>query len=157
MARTGEKLAGFRNCIKKLSLSIPDKLKIQDVIVVPILAPMMIPMACDNFIIPEFTKPTTITVVAEEDCITAVTKAPRQTARSGLDVNFYKIRSNFPPDIFVNPSPIVCIPYRKSARPPSMESTPKIFMGFSFQIAYFKYFSHFTIIVYLCKIQIYLM
>ena len=39
----------------------------QDVIVVPIFAPMMIPTACDSFIIPEFTKPTTMTVVAEED------------------------------------------------------------------------------------------
>ena len=66
-ARTGEKFDGFKNCIQKLSLSIPDKLKIHDVIVVPILAPMIIPIACDSFIIPEFTKPTTITVVADDD------------------------------------------------------------------------------------------
>ena len=37
------------------------------VIVVPIFAPMIIQTACCNFIIPELTKPTTITVVAEDD------------------------------------------------------------------------------------------
>ena len=37
------------------------------VTVVPMLAPMMIPIACATFIIPEFTNPTTITVVAEDD------------------------------------------------------------------------------------------
>ena len=39
---------------------------IQPVIVVPILAPKMTPMACARFIRPAFTKPTTITVVTEE-------------------------------------------------------------------------------------------
>ena len=37
------------------------------VIVVPIFAPIIIPVACFSVIIPAFTKPTTITVVAEED------------------------------------------------------------------------------------------
>ena len=37
------------------------------VMVVPMLAPMMIHTACFRVIIPELTKPTTITVVAEED------------------------------------------------------------------------------------------
>ena len=41
--------------------------RIDAVILVPILAPMMIPIACFNFIIPELTKPMTITVVAEDD------------------------------------------------------------------------------------------
>ena len=36
------------------------------VIVVPTLAPMITPAACVRFIIPAFTKPTTITVVADE-------------------------------------------------------------------------------------------
>ena len=47
---------------------------------VPILAPIMTPTAWESFIMPEFTNPTTITVVAEEDCITAVTRAPSPTA-----------------------------------------------------------------------------
>ena len=38
-----------------------------DVIVVPMLAPIIMPTACVSFIIPELTKPTTITVVADED------------------------------------------------------------------------------------------
>ena len=41
--------------------------RIQLVMVVPILAPMMTPAACDRRMMPELTKPTTITVVAEED------------------------------------------------------------------------------------------
>ena len=36
------------------------------VTVVPMLAPMMTLMDCDSFIMPELTKPTTMTVVAEE-------------------------------------------------------------------------------------------
>ena len=45
-----------------------DKLKetIWPVIVVPMFAPKTTPTACANVISPAFTKPTTITVVAEE-------------------------------------------------------------------------------------------
>ena len=49
----------------------------------------MIPTACSSFMIPEFTKPTTITVVAEEDWITAVTPAPNNTAISLFAVSFH--------------------------------------------------------------------
>lgn len=66
--------------------------------VVPMLAPIIMPIACLNFIIPELTKPTTITVVADDDCITAVTPAPKRTAFIGLEVSFSSIFSNFPPD-----------------------------------------------------------
>ena len=127
-AKTGENEDGFNNWIKKLSLSIPDKLKIQDVIVVPTFAPIMIPMDCDNFIIPELTNPTTITVVAEEDWMTAVTPAPNKTALIGLEVNFSSIFSSLPPDTFSNPFPMVFIPNRNSANPPIIVNTPKISM-----------------------------
>ena len=53
-------------------------------ILVPIFAPMMIPIACFSFIIPEFTKPITITVVAEDDWITLVTPVPSATPFSGV-------------------------------------------------------------------------
>ena len=66
-ANTGEKEEGFKICRKKLLLSMPDRLRIQEVMVVPMLAPMIIPTACVSFIIPELTNPTTMTVVAEED------------------------------------------------------------------------------------------
>ena len=62
----GEKVDGFNSCIKKLSLSIPASDRIQEVTVVPILAPIMTPTARESVMIPLFTKPTTITVVAEE-------------------------------------------------------------------------------------------
>ena len=102
----------------KLSLCIPVRLKIQEVIVVPILAPMITPTACDNFMIPEFTKPTTITVVAEDDWITAVTPAPKSTAFIGFEVRFSRIFSSFPPETFARPSHIAFIPYKNNARPP---------------------------------------
>ena len=59
---------------------MPDKLKIQEVIVVPMLAPIIMPTVCLNCMIPELTRPTTITVVAEDDCMTAVIPAPNNTA-----------------------------------------------------------------------------
>ena len=67
-ARAGEKEDGFSRRRKKLLLSIPDRLKIHEVMVVPMFAPMIIPTACVSFIMmPELTNPTTITVVAEDD------------------------------------------------------------------------------------------
>ena len=45
---------------------MPERLKIQAVMVVPRFAPMMTPVAWDSFIMPELTKPTTMTVVAAE-------------------------------------------------------------------------------------------
>lgn len=71
-----------------LSPCIPVSDNSHDVIVVPILAPIITPIACDSLIIPEFTKPTTITVVADDDWITAVTKAPSMMALKGLEVIF---------------------------------------------------------------------
>ena len=53
-------------------------------ILVPRIAPMMTLMACRTFIIPELTKPTTMTEVAEEDWITAVTPVPSRTPFSGV-------------------------------------------------------------------------
>ena len=54
------------------------------VMLVPITAPIMIGIACRSFIIAEFTKPTTITLVAEEDWITAVTPVPSRIPLTGL-------------------------------------------------------------------------
>ena len=66
-ARTGEKEDGFNNLSQIVLPSIPVSDKSHDVIVVPIFAPIIIPTDCDSFIIPEFTNPTTITVVADDD------------------------------------------------------------------------------------------
>lgn len=67
---------------------------------VPIFAPMMMPIACATFIMPEFTKPTTMTVVAEEDCMIAVTAVPRRTPLIGVLVSLYKISSSFSCSLF---------------------------------------------------------
>ena len=58
--------------------------------VVPMFAPMITHTAWRSVIMPEFTKPTTITVVAEEDCITAVMTAPTSTPKMGLDVRRFQ-------------------------------------------------------------------
>ena len=44
-ASTGAKDVGFKSCVTRLPPSIPVRLKIQEVTVVPILAPIMIPTA----------------------------------------------------------------------------------------------------------------
>ena len=110
IAKTGEKDDGFNKLTNKLSPSIPVRLKIHEVAVVPIFAPIIMPTACDSRIMPELTKPTTITVVAEDDWMTAVTPAPSSTAFTGFDVNFSRILSSLPPDALERPSPIRCIP-----------------------------------------------
>ena len=125
IARIGEKELGLSIRIQKASLSMPVRLKIQEVTVVPILAPMMMPTACFRLIMPELTKPTTITVVAEEDWITPVTTAPINTALIGLLVSFSRIRSRRPPDAWDNPSPNRFIPYKNSASPPTIFSKSK--------------------------------
>ena len=66
-ARTGAKEDGFKRFIIKLSPLIPVSERIQAVAVVPTLAPMITPIALESSIMPEFTKPTAITVTAEDD------------------------------------------------------------------------------------------
>lgn len=56
------------------------------------MAPIMIHTACRRVIMPEFTNPTTITVVAEEDWMTAVMPAPTSTPKIRLEVSRSKIR-----------------------------------------------------------------
>ena len=93
-AKTGEKDDGFKRFSTRLSPCILERLNIHAVTVVPTFAPIIMPMACLSFITPEFTKPTTITVVADDDCITAVTPKPNKKPLSGLDVNFSNIDFN---------------------------------------------------------------
>lgn len=126
IASIGVKDVGLSSCMKMLSPCIPVVTTATNVIVVPILAPIITPIACDSLIIPEFTKPTTITVVADDDWITAVTKAPSMMALKGLEVIFSRIRSRRLPDSFSRPCPIAFIPNRNSASPPTIVRMPKI-------------------------------
>ena len=66
-ASTELKDTGLRSFTKTESPLIPVRLRSHAVAVVPILAPMMTPTACVSFMIPEFTNPTTSTVVADDD------------------------------------------------------------------------------------------
>ena len=66
-ARTGENDEGLSRVSQRVLPSIPVRDNIQEVMVVPTFAPIMMPTACPSFMMPEFTNPTTITVVAEDD------------------------------------------------------------------------------------------
>ena len=55
-----------------------DRQMTQPVTLVPRIAPKIMPVACSNFIMPELTKPTTMTDVADEDWMTAVTPVPNR-------------------------------------------------------------------------------
>ena len=62
----GVKEEGLSRLSQTLPLSMPARLKSHAVTVVPTFAPMMTLIACRRVIMPELTKPTTMTVVAEE-------------------------------------------------------------------------------------------
>ena len=64
---SGARVVGLNSCTSRPSPSRPLRDRIQAVTVVPTLLPMMTPTACFRVRMPELTKPTTITVVAEED------------------------------------------------------------------------------------------
>lgn len=80
------------------------------VTVVPMLAPMITPTACFRFMMPAFTKPTTMTVVAEELWMMPVTRAPTPTALKMLPVTVSSVFSSFSPAIFSKALPIVSMP-----------------------------------------------
>ena len=94
---SGASVEGLKNLMRKLSPSKPDKERIQAVTVVPMLEPMITPTACFSVIIPELTKPTTMTVVAEEDWITAVTPIPSKKPLNTLLLIFARMVCNLPP------------------------------------------------------------
>ena len=84
------------SCTTPLPPSREDRHRIHPVTLVPSMAPMITPMACLTFIMPELTKPTTITEVAEEDWITAVTPVPSSTPSS--DMTSATLMAHFLPD-----------------------------------------------------------
>ena len=129
MANRGAKFSGFSICIQTASLSMPDRLKIHEVKVVPMLAPKMIWRVCAKSMMPELTRPTIITVVAEEDWMAMVMTAPITKLMMGFAVIFFSRSSSLPPAIFSKLPDMTFIPNRKKARPPMRVMTEKIFMG----------------------------
>ena len=94
---------------------------IHAVTVVPMFAPKITPVACIRSSKPAFTKPTTMTVVADEDCIIIVNTTPTSNPIIGLRVSDSSSRLSLSPAAFSRPSPIIFMPYRNSARPPSSD------------------------------------
>ena len=87
------------------------------VMVVPIFVPMMMPTACARFSSPALMKPITITVLALEDWITAVTPAPASSATKRFCEKKRRIPFIRSPATFCRPSLIICIPHTKIANP----------------------------------------
>ena len=80
------------------------------VMVVPMLAPMMIQTAWFSVIMPALTKPTTMTVVAEEDWMAAVMAAPTRTPMNRLAVRRSRRIFILAPAAASRPELVICIP-----------------------------------------------
>ena len=110
---------------------MPERERIHAVSVVPIFAPKMTYSVWPNFMIPELTRPTSITVTAEEDCTAMVMAAPSSRLTQGLAVIVFSSCSSLPPAIFSRLLDITFIPNRKKARPSTSRRSAKISMSFS--------------------------
>ena len=91
---------------------------IHPVMVVPIFAPQITPIACCSSIRPALTNPTTITVVTELLWIVHVTKIPTATAIRRFAVNALTACLSLSPAIFCRESDMACIPYMNNPSPP---------------------------------------
>ena len=89
---------------------------IHAVTVVPMFAPIMTPILWAKVIKPAFTKLTTITVVALELCISAVTRIPVNTPMTLLRVMEDQMLRRRSPANFSKPSLMIFIPYRNTVR-----------------------------------------
>ena len=89
------------------------------VIVVPMFAPIITQTAFSSFINPALTNPTVITVVADEDWMSAVINAPTPTPKKRFVINFSRIVFILLPAASSNPLDIIVIPYKNKAKPPS--------------------------------------
>ena len=76
----------------------------------PMLAPIITPIACESWSTPALTKPTVMTVVAVELCIRAVSPAPRAADFSLLLVIFSSTCSILLPASFSMPEFISVMP-----------------------------------------------
>ena len=107
---------------------MPLKDSSQLVTVVPTLAPMMTLMAWPRVSRLELTKPTTMTVVAEEDWMTAVTAIPVRKPSIRLVVSLpSRVRRELPA-ARSSASPMMFIPNRNRHRPPIIDRISKMSM-----------------------------
>ena len=96
------------------------------VTVVPMLAPMMTPMAWDRVKMPLFTRPMQMTVVPALDWMSPVRMAPSRTAFQTLLVSRWSTASILPPASFSRPVPMMDMPYKNRAMPPARLMTLKM-------------------------------
>ena len=115
---TGVNDDGFNRRMKKLLLSIPARLKIHAVTVVPIFAPIITLMDCFRVISPELTNPTTMTVVADELWMIAVTPSPVKSPANRLVVIRPRSAFNLLPALRSSACPISVMPNRNRLKPP---------------------------------------
>ena len=125
-AITREKYSGFNILTKVFSELMPISDSTHAVSVVPMFEPKSTPIVCESSISPEFTRPTSITVVADEDCMAIVIPAPRTRHFTGFDVIALSVFSSRPPAILSRPDDMTCIPYRKKVSPPKRVINEKI-------------------------------
>ena len=109
-AARGEKLSGRSRSHAPPALSIPVRARTQGVRVVPMLEPMMTLTVCHSSMTPEFTSPTSITVMAEEDWMATVMTAPSASPLQRLAVRVRSSRSSRPPAIFSRLLDMVVMP-----------------------------------------------
>ncbi len=97
----------------------PNRDIIQAVTVVPMLAPIITPMDCEREISPALTKLTSITVVAELDCTTAVIIIPVRIPLKRFEVIAVRMERILSPATFCNDSLSIFIPKRNSPSEPN--------------------------------------
>jgi len=86
-------------------------------VVVPILAPNMIPMPATREIRPALRKEMAMTETSELDCITVVLMMPKLRLFQYLSVVLRRMDSSVPPVKALNPSSIESLPNKKMATP----------------------------------------
>ena len=96
----GKPIAIIGNAIADIFTLKPSNEISQAVIVVPIFAPMITPIDSTKLSKPAFTKLTIITVVAEDDCKSAVIKNPVVIPKNLLEVMDFKMPLNLLPAAF---------------------------------------------------------
>ena len=84
-------------------------------------APMITPTDCVSVMIPELTRPTQITTVPADDWITPVIRVPKMTPLMVEEVSFCSTPCILPPASFSRPAPMIDMPYKNNAMPPSRE------------------------------------
>lgn len=108
-AMIGEKFSGLSSWIQPVPFT-PDNDRIHGVSVVPMFEPMMTPIVCPSCMMPELTRPTSMTVMADEDWMAMVMTAPSAMPAKRFFVIVLRERSSEPPASLPSPPDITFMP-----------------------------------------------